>query len=99
MSEYTPTTESIQDAYCHVQQEVLGERGNSAHERFHTEFDRWLEAHDLAVAAKALRDAATDMRSDKYPGHWNLRVNGDPEHSASPDAWLEYRANRIEADS
>lgn len=55
---------------------------------------RWLANHDAQVAAQALRDAATDMRSDKDPGHWNLRVNGNPEHSASPDAWLEYRADR-----
>lgn len=60
----------------------------------------WHSAARIAseAAERALREAATDMRSAKDPGHWNLRVNGDPEHSASPDAWLEYRADRLRAE-
>lgn len=53
MTDFTPTTGNIQDAYCHVRQEVLGERGDSAHERFHAEFARWLDAHDAEVRAEA----------------------------------------------
>jgi hypothetical protein len=78
MGEYTPTTGHVRDAYCHVQQGVMGERGDAAHERFHAEFDRWLAAHDREIAAKALREAAerelTRSRADleaaaaeKYP--------------------------------
>ena len=59
MSDYTPTTGHVQDAYCHVQQGVMGERGDAAHEKFHAEFDRWLAAHDAEVAAKALEEAAS----------------------------------------
>lgn len=62
MSDYTPTTGHIQDAYCHVQQEVLDEHGDSAHERFHAEFARWLDAHDAEVRANhAVVEVTDDM--------------------------------------
>lgn len=61
MTDFTPTTGCIQDAYCHVQQEVLDEHGGSAHERFHAEFARWLDAHDAEVRAEA-NPAVTDER-------------------------------------
>lgn len=98
MGEHTPTTEVIRErATKHA-----ARFGFLQELSYEDQFDRWLEAHDARIASeaaeRALREAATDMRSDKDPGHWNLRVNGDPEHAASPDAWLEYRADRIRAE-
>lgn len=52
--------------------------------------------HDAAVAARALREAAESMRRHKDPGHWNLRGEADPDLAASPDVWIEWRADRIE---
>lgn len=45
MSEYTPTTEDVQDIY-------------GTHPTHVEEFYRWLNAHDAEVAAKTLEDAA-----------------------------------------
>lgn len=56
-----------------------------------------LEAVAPLIAAKALREASEDMWDCKKPGHWNLRDPHDPETSYSPDAWLEKRADRLEA--
>lgn len=53
-------------------------------------------AHDAAVAARALREAAESMWRHKDPGHWNLRGEVDPDLAASPDVWIEWRADRIE---
>jgi len=102
MSEYTPRTESVRDAYCHAQQEILGERGHPAHERFHAEFDRWLAEHDAQVKAKALEDVATkrwvcEVQSSGY--HNGATCSPDDPH----EGWrCEYRyefsvpATRIE---
>lgn len=91
MSEFTPTTDEVRARYC------ADEFGHPAALTDPClEFDRWLEAHDREVAAKALRDAAHSMRRHKQPGHWNLTDELDPDNAAqSPDAWLERRAQRI----
>ena len=48
MTEYTPTTAMIEDAYV----QVYGNHAPSVHEMSLAEFDRWLAAHDREVAAK-----------------------------------------------
>lgn len=87
--EYTPTAESVRDAYCHLQQTVLGERGHPAHERFHAEFDRWLEAHDREVAARAWDEGFT---RGFYSGQ---AMRSDADASESP-VENPYDADRIE---
>lgn len=57
--------------------------------------DSALAESNRQVAAKALRDAAADMRTCKDVGHWNLRDPHDLETSYSPDMWLAIRADRI----
>lgn len=54
-TDYEPTTEQVRSHYVFDQGDVWRrERGEA--------FDRWLAAHDLEVAAKALEDAAEDFR-------------------------------------
>ena len=53
MNEYTPTTESIRDCYVFSREHPDGTFIASQREH-EAEFDRWLEAHDREVAAKAL---------------------------------------------
>ena len=89
--EYTPTTGYVRDAYCHVHQGVMGERGDAAHEKFHAEFDRWLAAHDREVAAKALRDAAALV----FVG-WSGGYVDEGVARQQFEDWLYARADRIE---
>lgn len=69
MSDYTPTTEQVRSAYWHgtVDRDVVG-RGTEARDRFDSEFDRWLAAHDAEVRAEVISnmdkwiDASIDAR-------------------------------------
>ena len=64
MSEYTPTTALMREWH------VRGDHaGNKSRAEYEAEFDRWLEAHDREVAAKALIDFA-DAHLD--PDNWVL---------------------------
>ena len=56
MSDYTPTTDTVQATYAahHSKCAPCGEVAVSLRD----EFDRWLSAHDREVAARALREAA-----------------------------------------
>ena len=79
MSDYTPTTEQVRVDYVMAytdreSSQLLAERA----------FDRWLAAHDAAVAAKALRAAVADVLED-----------GDPANIGVA-AWLQMRADHIE---
>lgn len=49
MSDYVPTKWQVEDAYV----KAYGSFAPGEHEKSLAEFDRWLEAHDRAVAAKA----------------------------------------------
>ena len=78
-NEYTPTTEEVRAVYVagtppHM---VTVTDGNA-------EFDRWLAAHDRAVKAEALREAA-----EGYKRVGNMHARG----------WLLDRADQIEGDS
>lgn len=55
-----------------------------------------LDAHDRAVKAEALREAARLMRLHKRPHHWNLPDLEEAEVSYSPDVWLEVLATRAD---
>jgi hypothetical protein len=62
IGEYRPTTEQIEDAYAHDPEAEWHDPINyglevKANRRV---FRRWLADHDAGVAAKALRDAATE---------------------------------------
>lgn len=73
--QYTPTTDEVRDHWV-----------NAGFEGDTDSFDRWLAEHDSEVAAKALRDAATEMREIL-----RFRTLGAPS-----DEWLERRAASIE---
>lgn len=95
-NEYTPTTGAIQDAYCHVQQEVLGEHGDSAHERFHAEFARWLDAHDAEVRAEANPAVTEDEGGDVFLNRYSIHhasfggIGGDAIRlDITREAWKE----------
>lgn len=60
MSEHVPTETEIKLTY------MLGVHGNNptvTASDASGEFDRWLEAHDREVAAKALRDFAESLKA------------------------------------
>lgn len=81
-TEYTPTTEHVRQVF-----QMDPNRAMTQRERGKA-FDRWLEAHDAEVAARALRDAAEEWATDPEPV-------GDT--SADYRNWLRDRADRIEA--
>lgn len=68
MSEYTPTTDEVQDYYVHGQ---FADPEMSEQEHVEA-FNRWLAAHDAevgrAAAARALEEAASDWAAD--PDAW-----------------------------
>jgi hypothetical protein len=72
VAEYTPTTEEVRNWDGCIGTPMPPE-----------EFDRWLAARDREVAAKALREAATALRSHG--------VEHEPQAN-----WLRERADRIE---
>ena len=97
MSGYTPTETYVRACLIaqldwereHDGQPRTPERGREVV----SEADRLI----ARIKAEALREAAISMRAHKNPGHWNLRDESEPrDRSASPDAWLEIRADRIE---
>lgn len=95
---YTPTTEQVFEVALLGAMDAAKYNGVELDsEGFKAQLYRWLARHDAEVAAKTLRDAATSMRANKDPGHWNLRDEEFPaDRSQSPDVWLERRADRIE---
>lgn len=74
MSEYTPTTDEVREAYRRWKYRFDSEKGGP-------EFDRWLATHDAEVAARALEEAADAFErkaadpaltamADKYAGYY-----------------------------
>lgn len=53
MSEYTPTTEQIQNNYIEGMNAFYGERGAS---EYGDQFRRWLNAHDAEVRASVVTE-------------------------------------------
>lgn len=77
--QYTPTTESVRDAYCRALQKALHEYGTSARERFHAEFDRWL----AGVKASAW-DEGRKFGYQDAQAHHGSGVEGA---GCGPDSW------------
>ena len=73
MTNHTPTTEQVRQAYA-VAHETTGASMDEC------EFDRWLAAHNRKIAAEALRDAAGDMHrswcQEDGPSDW-LDIRAD----------------------
>lgn len=65
MSEYTPDTEAVRDAYASFWERRYGPA--VWYERCQDEFDRWLAQHDAEVRAQALRDAARYVGTGDVP--------------------------------
>lgn len=89
MSDYTPTTDRVREAYARgVEFRTL--------EQTRAEFDRWLAQHDAEVRtavlplaqAAALEEAADEMYGDK-------RASGPFAHPLSVMTWLRERAARL----
>lgn len=77
--DFTPVTHQVRAVYGFA-------FGQWHREKHQVEFDRWLAAHDRATAAKALRDAGSEML-------------GTPLARDEVESWLFDRADRIEADN
>ena len=82
MSDYT-----LEDVRKHYAFRMAGDRIHRTDD-YYADFDRALAAHDAAVAAKALRDAAAEMQ-DIFLVQRSL-LNGTTYE------WLRDRADRIE---
>ena len=59
MTDYTPTTEEVEESFISQQYDV-NESFESAEETGRA-FDRWLKQHDREVAARALEETANDL--------------------------------------
>lgn len=80
MSDYTPTTDEVREAWADSRWDPFGERKWSDHA---AEFDRFLAAHDREVAARAWDEGAEAGRLNTYehrPGREmrNPYREGDP---------------------
>lgn len=63
MSDYTPSEARICIDYCNAAIRRPAPDGSfMSMEDAHDAFDRWLAAHDAEIAAKALEDAAKEIR-------------------------------------
>lgn len=90
MSDPTPTTERVRSKFATVLGSKSGWRHSSEWGR---DFDRWLAAHDAAVAAKALRGAADRIElSTHYERLGSECVNAE----SAAETWLRRRADQIE---
>jgi len=69
MSEYTPETGRIRDAWRHDRDRYTGVPRPRVH---NAEFDRWLTAHDAGVRADQIeKDAAiAEKTADESPYHF-----------------------------
>ena len=81
MAEYTPSTEDVRNEYT-----GFGESGGA-------EFDRWLAAHDRAVEAEALREAAGRLVDVDIASN---AVFWDGKGYEQVTYWLRTRADKIE---
>ena len=81
MSDYTPTTEEVRDAYAghDFDYAIAG-----------AQFDRWLAEVERASAEKALLQAADEVELGDWSHHGNHDDHRDAEAEAS--TWLEKRA-------
>ena len=89
MSDYTPTTAQVRDFWASDGKFQPAAKSYGFTEST-AEFDRWLEAHDREVAAKALHLAADRLPAfhDRNAPEWAI---------TSTFKWLHERADRIEA--
>ena len=59
--EFTPPTKDIKSAFAQYGHLVSGRSEKTPAKQGAEEFDRWLDAHDREVAAKALREYADSL--------------------------------------
>ena len=98
MSDYTPTTDEVRDAYVDT---GWAADGSLSDPRDPDEFDRWLAAHDAEVRAQALREAADEL---DLPGSTATGYYASEQDSGYRDAerdakqWLRARAEQTKED-
>lgn len=94
MAEHTPTTKDVRAIYVY---------GTPPHrvtiQDGYAEFDRWLAAHDRAVRAEALREAADDWGDTTWNDVWMADgVEDDVSAVQSTVRWLRARADALGGD-
>ena len=101
MSNYTPTTDEVRDAY--------GYWSDSGPHAPPDEFNRWLAAHDAEVRAQALNEAADKIYVSLRQAHKRAGRTLDPLFSQhdqglcggykNAERWLRARAEQTKEDS